>query len=53
MMFLVIIMALLTTAVVFGIVYLFYEAIMDTKKPVKKVEEIPQSNNLRFKKPKL
>jgi len=53
MIFLVIAMALLATAVVMGLIYLFYEAITDTKKPTKKVEDIPQSTKLRFKKPNL
>jgi threonine/homoserine/homoserine lactone efflux protein len=53
MILIVIAMSFLATLAILGICYLFYEAIMDSKKPAEKIEEIPQSNNLRFKKPKL
>ena len=54
MVVIVMFMAVLTTLVVIGIGYLFYEAIMDAIKPTEKVEEeIPQPSKLKFKKPNL
>lgn len=53
MMFVVITLSFTATLVVLGLIYLIYEIIKDSKKPAKKVEEVPPVTNLRFKKPKL
>jgi len=53
MMFVVITLSFVATLVILGLCYLIYEIITDKKKPTKKVEDIPQPTNLRFKKPKL
>ena len=53
MMFVIITLSFAATLVILGLLYLIYEAIMDAQKPDKKIEKVPPSTNLRFKKPNL